>query len=132
MADIWTSIREGNDTELLKLLEKDPTIINARESLQVTPLHKAATYGRDSTVSILIQKGADINAKDGNYNKTPLHEAASAGNDSIVSLLLHNGADIHARYTLTIRQRKSKRGDTMEISIQYVRWRLYWRLYWRL
>ena len=48
-----------------------------------------------ATISLLLDRGADINAVGGHYG-TPLAAAALSGNKDIVSLLLDRGADINA------------------------------------
>ena len=60
---------------------------------------RLARKDRESIVSLLVEKGADVNAKniDG---KTPLHKACEYGNEAIVSLLLEKGADVNAKKQL--------------------------------
>jgi cytohesin len=65
---------------------------------EITPeaLHVAAEKGFDSIVSLLIQKGANINMRDAE-NNTPLHRALAVRQFSTASLLIRLGADINAR-----------------------------------
>jgi hypothetical protein len=49
--------------------------------------------GQDAVVSLLLEKGTNVDSKDGDGN-TPLHYAS---NKSVVSLLLENGADVNAK-----------------------------------
>eukprot|EP01035_Chromulina_nebulosa_P021987 gene21987-28462_t len=58
-----------------------------------TALHRAAYNGHMTTVSLLLQQGADIQAKT-NEGWTVLHEAAVNGHTAIVALILEQGADI--------------------------------------
>ena len=46
------------------------------------------------TVSLLIDRGADVNAADGGQHWTPLHFAARDGHDDIVQVLLNAGASV--------------------------------------
>ncbi len=56
-----------------------------------TPLHLAATHGREEAVRWLLLKGADIHAKN-TESETALHGAARKGHEKIVRLLLESGA----------------------------------------
>lgn len=57
-----------------------------------TPLHYAASKGRDDTLRMLIAQHAIVNAP-GPDGTTPLMMAALSGRESTVRLLLENGAD---------------------------------------
>uniref|UniRef100_A0A493U247 Proteasome 26S subunit, non-ATPase 10 n=1 Tax=Anas platyrhynchos platyrhynchos TaxID=8840 RepID=A0A493U247_ANAPP len=57
-----------------------------------TPLHIAASAGRDEIVKALLDKGAHVNAVNQN-GCTPLHYAASKNKQEIAIMLLENGAD---------------------------------------
>ena len=48
-------------------------------------------------VSLLIEKGADINITDSEHRRTPLHQACNEGTLEIVRHLLDNGANINAK-----------------------------------
>eukprot|EP01035_Chromulina_nebulosa_P069312 gene69312-biopygen15067 len=61
-----------------------------------TALHWAAGYGHAVTVTLLLDRGADIEAKDEN-GWTALHDAAGNGHAATVTLLLDRGADIEAK-----------------------------------
>ena len=58
-------------------------------------LAAAALRGAGDIVSLLLDRGADINAV-GGHGGTALVAAASCGRKDIVSLLLDRGADINA------------------------------------
>jgi ankyrin len=62
----------------------------------ITPLHVAAKWGKTNMVSLLIEKGANIEAKtrDG---LTPLHCAARSGHEQVVDMLLERSAPISAK-----------------------------------
>lgn len=51
-------------------------------------------------VSLLIEKGADINITDSKYRRTPLHQVCAEGTLEIVRNLLDNGANINAKDSL--------------------------------
>ena len=56
----------------------------------------ACQNGHEAIVSLLLEKGADVNAKN-NDGWTPLHWASENGHEAIVSLLLEKGADVNAK-----------------------------------
>ncbi|RZF38718.1 hypothetical protein LSTR_LSTR017413 [Laodelphax striatellus] len=59
----------------------------------ITPLHVASKWGKLSMVTLLLEKGANIESKtrDG---LTPLHCAARSGHDQVVDLLVENKAPL--------------------------------------
>lgn len=85
---------QANDLEALKtLLEAAPQIVQERDDLAETLLHKA----RDpQAVDLLIQHGSDIHAKD-SFGYTPLHLAAHMGAESVAKLLIEHGADVNMK-----------------------------------
>ncbi|KAJ1483760.1 ankyrin repeat-containing domain protein, partial [Baffinella frigidus] len=59
-----------------------------------TPLHIAAQHGREGTVRLLLDRGADVSAesRDGD---TPLHDVArDSGHEGVARALIHKGADV--------------------------------------
>ncbi|KAI0376539.1 hypothetical protein F5Y04DRAFT_209589 [Hypomontagnella monticulosa] len=60
------------------------------------PLSWAAWLGHNAIVSLLLERGTDIEAM-GKYGETPLFAAARKGHDSTVRLLLDKGANIEAK-----------------------------------
>ncbi len=38
------------------LLDRDPSLVRARTTEQMTPLHKAAQYGRGAVLKVLIER----------------------------------------------------------------------------
>ena len=61
-----------------------------------TPLHKAAEWSEEATISTLIAGGANVNAKMNGSLQTPLYIAINKNRPSIVRLLLNAGADRNA------------------------------------
>ncbi|KAH9503410.1 hypothetical protein Btru_072941 [Bulinus truncatus] len=84
------------DTKIIKLLIDNGASVNQRSSDGFLPLSLAASSNRDSVVSHLIKKGADVNQEDDEYSMTPLMHACVAGNVQIIKILLKKGADINA------------------------------------
>ncbi|MDE2730859.1 MAG: ankyrin repeat domain-containing protein [Bacteroidota bacterium] len=72
--------------------------LNARFGPGETPLHRAASWGRDALViALLAEAGADVNARNSS-GMTPLHVAAAPyGRPAIVRALVAAGADMTAR-----------------------------------
>ena len=88
----WTSLHMAASdglTEICKILIKygEHTDIDARTSINRTPLHLATIHNHPSVVELLITNSADINAVDNEYNSA-LHYASSLGHLSLVSWLL--------------------------------------------
>ena len=70
------------------------------QSQEVTPLHIAASGNDLKKVSLLLEKGAELEARD-TRGWTPLLLAAQfSSTPEIVQLLLEKGADVNARDTL--------------------------------
>ncbi|CAG0919803.1 unnamed protein product [Notodromas monacha] len=82
-----------NDALSARVLATKPSIVNARDYSNYTPLHDAAVRGHDEIVKILLENKAEVDARGGVYNGTALMEAASDGRESTVELLLAHGAD---------------------------------------
>ena len=61
-----------------------------------TAFQIALSRGYEPIVSLLLDKGADVNSRDRNGG-TPLHEAVRQGKLDLVKKLIAKGADIHAR-----------------------------------
>ncbi|MCC6698159.1 MAG: ankyrin repeat domain-containing protein [Candidatus Hydrogenedentes bacterium] len=78
-----------------RLLEHDPSLLEARNPRGKTPLHMAVTSGSDAMVAALLSRGADVNAHD-NTGLTPLHIAAWWTSTARAAVLLDAGADLAA------------------------------------
>ena len=59
-------------------------------------LLEACKDGKTENVTMLLEKGADVNAED-DYGITALMCASENGHTEIVSMLLEKGADVHAK-----------------------------------
>ncbi|KAH9503407.1 hypothetical protein Btru_072931 [Bulinus truncatus] len=81
------------DTKIIKLLIDNGAFVNQRSSDGYLPLSLAVSSKRDSVVSHLIKKGADVNQEVYDYSMTSLMHACIAGNVQIVKMLLRKGAD---------------------------------------
>ena len=72
------------------------SIIEAQGGFYGNALSAAVGEGHESTLRLLIEKGANVNADNGNP-RTALHLASANGHKAIAELLIEKGADIHAK-----------------------------------
>lgn len=94
--DIYMASYRGDLETVKRLLEENPELINARNSVGRFPLEMAAQTGQIEVVKFLLEKGAEVNLNRG--GSTALHMAAIyGGKTEVISLLLEAGADINAR-----------------------------------
>ena len=99
---------EGNLSEVMVLVEKDPGYVNkmlmvknGRLTLLASPLHVASRLGHADIVAYLLDHGANTNRKVGlcggnsveEEGTTPLYYACYADHVKVVELLLARGAD---------------------------------------
>jgi|SRR2546422_2383792 len=73
---IHNAARMGDVARVRDLLDKNPSLVNARDKKGNTPLHCAITYFELGVVEELLARGADVNATDSN-GVTPLHIIAA-------------------------------------------------------
>jgi ankyrin repeat protein len=94
---IHACAEHGRDMAIQLLLSKDPNNLDAqdKQGKTPTPLIVSAMYGHNSTVKLLLDKGADINATYEGH--TALIEATLCDNRSTVELLLDRGANAEAK-----------------------------------
>ena len=104
-AQIHEAAKALDLNKVARLIDSEPSLVNAKDSFGRTPLHWAVLY--DSTpsssgdalpskrqyelVELLLAKGAEINAKSSD-GSTPLHFVAGRNNE-IVKLLINHGAE---------------------------------------
>jgi ankyrin repeat protein len=93
--DIHLAAREGN-IEAVKQAIDDGADLNAKDNVNMTPLHWAVNNSQKEIVELLIANGADVNAKTEN-GWTPLHSAAGKGYKEIAELLINKGANVNAK-----------------------------------
>lgn len=89
----------GMVNEIEKLLEKNPSLIRARDKggWTATALHCAARGGAKEACQLLIEKGAYVDGRTKDNKLTPLMVAAEKGHTQVCGLLLDNGADVNAK-----------------------------------
>lgn len=93
-------------------------IINRRSFDGWTALHCAARSGKEETVQLLLDRGADVLAVD-KEDLTPLDAALSQGREEIVQLLVNYGADVdalHGKYGTRLHH-AARSGDERAVRI---------------
>lgn len=94
--EIHDAVKNCDFEKVKDLAEKNPSVVNARDDRNCTPLHFAAENGYQGIAEFLLANGAEIDAREINSN-TPLHYAATNGKTELAELFLANGADINAQ-----------------------------------
>jgi ankyrin repeat protein len=97
MEGIHGAVQEGNEGEVARLLDGDPTMLERRDNKGETPLVVAAEHGQLEVARLLVQRGANINAPVRFWRRTALHYAARAGHVWVASCLLDIGAETNSR-----------------------------------
>lgn len=83
----------GNYGLLVKALEAEPELVNAKDQNQWTPLHEAVRGNSEAIIELLVEKGADINAEaSGGFTPLDLATEFKGKKHPIVSLLKNLGA----------------------------------------
>ncbi|ELT94504.1 hypothetical protein CAPTEDRAFT_44389, partial [Capitella teleta] len=82
----------GDKDEVSKAM-RDERLVNARDALGMTPLHKLVLMGRHDLIQELVEEhAADVRAWD-NMKRTPLHYAAAQDNTKCYEVLKSLAAD---------------------------------------
>lgn|SRR5262249_30038439 len=88
---ILAAAQHGNVERVQELLAADPSLVNAKEDYDKTPLHWGAEKNYLRLAKVLIAAGADIDAES-TWGSTPLQWAANMGSRDVADLLLSHGA----------------------------------------
>jgi len=70
--ELHKAVKENRKSDILKMLNKDPALVNAFDKHQQSPLHIACSRGYKDLVLLFIQRNANIHILDKN-NWSPLH-----------------------------------------------------------
>jgi ankyrin repeat protein len=95
---IFEAAATGKINNILRLLARDPQLVNAYAEDGFQPLGLAAYFGHFESAEYLVKAGAPVNSPSRNELKaTPLQSATSAGHVRIVEMLLKNQANPNAQ-----------------------------------
>jgi ankyrin repeat protein len=90
---IFEAAATGKINHVIRLLARDPQLVNAYAEDGFQPLGLACYFGQYDTAEYLAVAGAPINSPSRNELKAaPLHSAAAGGHIKIVRMLLEQGA----------------------------------------
>jgi ankyrin repeat protein len=92
-----TPVFYAKNKEILELLLKYGTDINAQDKDGLTALHQATAHSNTEHVRLLLTHGADTNARIRGKEATPIFYAHTKGK---IGLLTHHGADVNAKVML--------------------------------
>jgi ankyrin repeat protein len=90
------AIKQGNEEEVSRLLDADPTLVEKEDSNGDRPLAIAAEAEQLGMVKLLVHREADINSS-GRWGVTALQYAAEGGLKEMVAFLLSKGAQARCR-----------------------------------
>ena len=91
VAAVIAAVRSRDRATLETLIAADPALVTSKDAAGSTPLHHAAGFGTLDSLTLLIDKGADVNAKN-RRGSTPLFWALH--DEAKVRLLVSRGAAV--------------------------------------
>jgi ankyrin repeat protein len=95
---IFEAAAIGRTTHLVRLLARNPDLVNTFADDGFQPLGLACFFGHFEAANYLVKAGASINVPSNNeLHATPLQSAVAGGHAPIVKLLLKNGAQPNVR-----------------------------------
>jgi len=95
--NIFKAVDENQIERVKKIIEEDPSTVNAKNHAGDIPLYRAIKKGCAEIVKLFIDKGAKVNVKRRTSKNHLLDLAASYGHVEIVKLLIDKGARINAK-----------------------------------
>ena len=104
----------GNQFELEKILQEQPSLVNFRDYDRRTALHIAASEGHVDICRYLVAKGAKINRSD-RMGGSPLDDAHRHRNPEVVQFLRENGARFGSTSQATNFITAASEGDKEEV-----------------
>jgi ankyrin repeat protein len=95
---IFEAAATGKINNLIRLLAREPELVNAYSPDGFQPLGLACFFGHADVAEYLVRVGAHVNSKSRNNLKAaPIQSAVAGGYGKIVKMLLDHGADPNIR-----------------------------------
>jgi ankyrin repeat protein len=95
---IFEAAATGKINNVIRLLARDPNLVNTYAPDGFQPLGLACFFGQPDVAEYLVKAGASINSKSHNNLKVaPIQSAAAGGHKKIVKMLMDHGADPNIR-----------------------------------
>ena len=96
--NIFEASAIGRTTHIVRLLAREPELVNSFADDGFQPLGLACFFGHLETADYLVRAGASLNTPSNNHlGATPLQSAVAGDHASIVSMLLKSGANPNVR-----------------------------------
>lgn len=96
--DLFEAGAVGKVDRVAEILDGQPLCVNDYAADGFTPLGLASFFGHAAVVTLLLERGAEVNAASKNAQRVmPLHSAVAARHFSIATILLDRGADANAK-----------------------------------
>jgi uncharacterized protein len=96
--NIFEAAALGRSTHLVRLLARNPELVNAFADDGFQPLGLACFFGHLEAADYLVRAGASVNTSSNNeLQATPLQSAIAGGHVLIVKMLLKHGAQPNVR-----------------------------------
>ena len=98
LLNVFEAATIGRTTHLVRLLARNPNLVNCFAEDGFQPLGLACFFGHLETADYLLKAGASVNVPSNNeLHATPLQSAVAGGHAPVVKLLLKNGAQPNVR-----------------------------------
>ena len=95
---IFEAAATGKINNIIRLLARNPELVNAYTGDGFQPLGLACFFGQSDCSEYLVKAGASVNARSRNgLQAAPIQSAAAGGHSRIVKMLLEHGADPNIR-----------------------------------
>lgn len=91
---IFAPAFHGDIAAVKRILDEDPSLINVRDAKNLTPLHVAASRGKEQVIELLLDYGADVHGPTGEDTWTPVVFASYRGHIDAVRVLVEHGAGL--------------------------------------
>lgn len=96
--NIFEAAATGKINNIIRLLARDPELVNAYSEDGFQPLGLSCFFGHFDCAEYLVMAGAPVNARSHNgLEAAPIQSAAAGGQHKIVKMLLEHGGDPNIR-----------------------------------